>query len=1188
MKLGLEIGMEKYSVRWFVSRFGTSIGVVAGVLMMTLCVAPQAFGQFGSGLTGTVADATKGAIPNATVTLTNIATQQSLVQTTGPSGVYGFPTLAGGTYIVTVEAAGFKKNTIDRVAIAAETTRNLDVTLVPGGNTETVTVNADDTVALQSSDASIGTTIDNEQFEKVPSYGRDPYNLLRTAPGITGDGARSGNGSAVFLPNSVGPGGSNFGIAQAENTVQISANGQRITDNNFEIDGVSVNSLGYGGAAVVTPNIEAIGSISVLSTSFSAEDGRNTGAQIKTVTKAGTNKLHGGGFFQYDEPGLNAFNKYGGPSGQLPTRVQIKSRDFAVSVGGPLIKDKLFGFFAFERSSQVNSSYSSQYVDTPQFRALIHADRPGSIADAIANQTGSAPRIRTVLTQSCTSPSNIGTPCAVVNGGIDLGSPIGAKGTYVPLAQAQSGGGLDGIPDVQYVQTVSPGSANYHQYVGRVDYFVTPKDQLAASFYSTKLNDLTNSPSTRPAADVPFNPQDTAATFIFLHTFGPSLLNEFRTNYTRFNDNGVSDASTAGVNFGIPFINIQNENFNNINNVQYGANFSTTTPAIFAENTYELRDTVTKVFGPHTLKLGFVGRLEQNDNNLLGGSRPGYAFAGQWNFFNDAPIFEEIYANPATGGPANASRHFQDHYYAGFVQHDWKATSALTLNMGLRWEYFEPIYNKGMNINYPQLGTTPGLELINAGLYPVNHLYQSHYGDFSPKAGFAFAPAALHGKTVFRGGFAMAYNRLDDVLFDPALEDGPGIFDYNICCGTSALDFSTPFDGGQITYGVGTSNSPASFAPNPALKTAIGANGTPANGATVEAYGATPNLKTPMSFLYSFDIQNELGHQFVVTVGYQGSTGRHYSRLVNQNFLSPNSATVGGKSVSAPFYALYLAHDDSNQYYNALNVHAVKRYRRGISLDATYTFSKSEDQVSNGDGADSSGNQTYPQNNATELGPSDLDVKHRFVATGTYEFSPYHGGSEMQRAAFNGWQLNGIFTAHTGFPWTPVTFRINGLSTVTNTATVSPVRPTSYVGNYSPSCNSAAFRSGTEVSGAFGLGVVGNSSYTPGIGRNSFRGPCYQSLDAGIAKEIKLPFFGEAGLLRLQAQAFNVYNKLNYSPFTFSSSATQLDGGTTVTQANTKAGTPVFATITPGLGVFQRPVSASAGRVVELNARISF
>lgn len=1149
------------------------------------------FAQFGASLSGTVTDTSGGIINNATATLTNEGTQQTLTRTSSSTGVFQFPSLPGGRYDLTVSSAGFKPSSFTAIDISQDSPRNFDVKLSAGGATETVDVSAQDTVALQTSDGSVGTVLDNQQFEKIPTYGRDPYNLARTAPGITGDGARSGNGSAVFLPNSVGPGGSNFGVAATENTVQIAASGQRITDNNFLVDGVSVNSLGYGGATVINPNIEAIASMQVVSTSFSAEDGRNSGAQIKIVTNSGTNQVHGSAFFQYDEPGLNAYNKYGGPAGQgaLPTRVSTKARDYAASLGGPLLRDKLFAFASFEGISQNLRSFQNSFIETPQYRAAIHAQFPGSVGDRIVNAPGGVPVIRNVLTQSCTNPvdqtGGPGSPlCQVVNGGLDVGSPIGGPlGTYASFAkknQIQVGGGLDGIPDIQFVQLDASQRSTARQYNGRMDYYLSPRDQLAGTAYVTKLYRVSPSDNARPNQALPFDPTNIATTFIYIHTFAPSLLNEFRSNYTLFAENGVYDAQQAGVNLGIPFIELQNSNYTRNNRIHFGANAGTTSPGIFAENQYEIRDTLTKTFGSHTLKIGFEGRLEQNNNNLVGGARPTYTFAGLWNFFNDAPIYEGVSADPKTGGQPYVGRHLDDHYYSAFVQHDWKATQQLTLNTGLRWEYFEPLYNKGLDINYPILGKTPGRELIDATLQPRHHLWNPNYKDFSPKVGFAYAPARFNSKSVLRGGFAVAYNRLDDVLFDPALENGPGVFSYGICCGVFKDDFgpgSGPLVNGQIQYGLGTSTAYNSFPGNPALLTPIGANGLPSNGIAIEAYGALPNLPNPYSYLYSLELQNELSRGFVVGIGYQGSTGRHYSRLVNQNFISSRNYPKG---VSTFDNGLYLAHNDSNIYYNGLNVHVSKRYTAGLSLDGTYTYSKQMDQVTSGDGADGSANQTTPGNNALELGPGDFDTRHRVVASATYNFALYHGDSFFLRSALNGWQLNGIFTAHTGFPFTPTTYAISGLPLTPTSQTIGPIRPNSYVGSNSPTCSNDAFRNGTAFNGTFGV-VDDKHGNAPALGRNSFRGPCYQDLDLGVAKEIKVPQLGERALARFQLQAFNVNNKLNFTPFGFSTSATRVDGSLDATGK--------FSPMLNGSPTsFGRPISATAGRVVELNARINF
>jgi hypothetical protein len=173
------------------------------------------------------------------------------------------------------------------------------------------------------------------RFSGLPTIGSDPYELLRTAPGITGTGARSGTGQAVFLPNAAGPGGSNSGIFQTENEVQIAAAGQRQADNNFMVDGVSVNSLTHGGSAVVSPNEEAVGEMTVVSTSYDASDGRNSGAQIKIVTKSGTDSLHGSMFGLYDEAGLNSANKWGGPSNAPPDGCGQRSAQLGSFTGRP-------------------------------------------------------------------------------------------------------------------------------------------------------------------------------------------------------------------------------------------------------------------------------------------------------------------------------------------------------------------------------------------------------------------------------------------------------------------------------------------------------------------------------------------------------------------------------------------------------------------------------------------------------------------------------------------------------------------------------------------------------------------------------------------------------------------------------------------------------------------------------------
>ncbi|HXC96426.1 MAG TPA: TonB-dependent receptor [Edaphobacter sp.] len=1118
----------------------------------TLATSPLAYGQFSASLEGTVQDTSGAIIPKATATLTNLGTQQTLTAVTNDTGFYRFGELAPAHYKLVVTATGFKTSTYEDISLAAESSRDLNVSLSAGGASDTVTVNANETPVLQTGDANIQSTIDGNTIQKLPTYGADPYEVLRLTPGITGDGARSGTGTAVFLPNAAGPGGSNSGVFQTENQVQISADGQRSADNNFMVDGVSVNSLTHGGSAVVTPNEEAVGQITTVSTSYDASDGRNSGAQIKVVTKSGTNDLHGGLFFLYDEPGLNAFNKYGGPAaGTLPVKVTNKQRSYAASLGGPIVKNKLFIFGSYQGFKLSNDNSVTAYVETPGYRSSVIANRPGGVTSKILSNPGVVPRIEAIIAPNCSgfntyTPPGSTTPqptCQVVNGGLDIGSltPGGASQLGV-FPAAPYGGGLDGVADVENAQLFVPAHSRGNQFNGRVDYHVTDKDLVAGSVYFTKLDNygISGTAGSRPNADVPFKPLNSAGTLIYIHTFSPSWLNEARGNGTRFAENGLNDAGNT-VNYGLPYINVQTLPFP----IQYNPMFSSTSPAVFAENTYEIRDMVTHTWGAHTIRFGGEFRWEQDNDNLNGQQRPTYAFQGLWTLANDAAIFEQVAANPVTGGTPLTQRYFRSEDISAYVQHDWKATPNLTLNMGLRWEDFTPLRNKGFLINYPVLGTTPGRELIDITLQPKNHLWEAQNHNFAPKFGFAYTPAIFNRKTVVRGGFAMAYNHLDIGLFNPALEDGPGVASFGLCCGANG-------NTAGIIYATGTSNSPSSFPANPALKTGIGPNGFPlqvggaAQSTSFEVYGALPNTKYPLSYLYSLDMQFELPYQLVLTAGYAGSEGHHYARLVNQNFIFnqcvPATLNCTGTNVKTPVSAGYFAQTDSNMNYNSLNLTLVRRMNNGFTAAANYTYSKSLDQVSNGDGANSNANQTNPANNASEWGPSDYDTRHRVTVSGVYEFPHVHSQNFAVKALADGWQVNGILTYHSGFPWTPVTFNLQTVPNQIGAAPAGPVRPLAYNGQAGNSCSNNAWLTGSNFSNRttanpgggnyFSTTLPPTFQYTPGIGRNSFQGPCYFDVDMSAAKEFGFDKWDHHMLLRFQANFYNAFNKLQLLPVT--------------------------------------------------------
>jgi hypothetical protein len=1162
--------------------------------LLLLCLALPASAQFDASVSGSVLDPTGAVIPGAAVTLTNTATNQVQTTTSSDAGFYRFGSLALGSYNVDVAIKGFVKNSLT-VALNSQTPRDLNITLTPGSSGDTVTVTADQLPVLQTGDASIGATIGSAEIQRIPTFGANPYELIRTAPGITGDAARAGNGTANFLPNGAGPGGSANGIYQTENQTQISADGQRVANNNYMIDGVSVNSLSHGGSAVVTPNTEAVGTLNVISTSYDASQGRNTGAQIMSVTKSGTNSLHGSLFFLYDEPGLNSFNKYGGPTNGPRLRVNNKQRTYAASLGGPIWKDKLFLFTSYQGFGQANNGTAIGWVETNQYRSAVQTARPGSVTSQILGAPGIQPRITGILSRGCEDyaanqsryPGQTaagGAWCRPVNGGIDIGSPTagGASqiGIYPSLAtpnaatpsQRDFGNGLDGIPDLQYVSLAIPGHSRGNQFNGRIDYQATPKDLIAGSVYFTKLDSYGSAnANSRVQGDVAFKPLNSAGTLIYIHTFSPSIINELRGNFTRFFDNGIKDGGGV-VNYGIPEAHTEGIP---VNQIQFG--LPQGTGRFLAQNTYEIRDTVSKTFGSHVLRIGVELRREQdNDNTALASVRPVYSFVGLWSLANDAPVYEGVIANPNTGGPPTIASHLRSENYAVFIQHDWKATPQLTINTGLRWELFTPLRNKDFALNYPVLGP-PGSELSGLTLRPRDRLWNTQYKNFGPKVGFAYNPTAMASKVVLRGGFALAYNHLDFALFNVAQQDnGPGLANYGLCCG----DANSPFAGGLIKYAVGTSNSPTSYPINPALATGTGANGFPnpygKDGAgnpiypNIEVYGAFPNTKIPYSFLYSLETQIELPSQLSMTVGYAGSLGRHYARLVRQGFVYPRGGLVGGN--------VYMAQTDSVMAYNALNVQLQRKMRNNFTASINYSYSKNMDQVSNGDQSNSNANQTDPAHNRTEYGPSDYDVRHRVTAFALFEFPNLHNGNALLKAAVNGWQINGIATYHTGFPFTPVVNNLQQVGSNPNSDVPNPVRPLAYFGGAGSSCSNDAFKSGSNFpnGGAayfnvkLPLDAKGNtiaSAYSPGIGRNSFRGPCYLSVDMSAAKEVKYELGGHTTILRFQANAINAFNLLSLNPITNGNA----NDGANITSAT-----------------FGRAQGANAGRVIEFLARFQF
>lgn len=1120
-------------------------------LTMILSIVVNA--QFRAGVQGTVTDIAGAVVPGATVILTNNETGQTQRTVTSSDGFYRFSALPPGNYRVTVEQESFKKRVVENVKVDAESVRGVDVQLEAGGISEVVTVEADN-APLETEDASVRKTITTVEVQRLPQAGRDVYELARLAPGVFGAGARSASGGSVGLPNTSGPGGSDIGIFATENRPAISANGQRVSANNFQIDGVSVNSQTWGGAAVITPTQESVKEVQVTSATYSAEDGRNSGAQIKVVTQNGTNRFHGSAFFKYNDPGWNAFNGGftipGTTRGVPSTRVNDRDKTFGGSLGGPIFRNKLFFFFAYEGLRTSSNNFVESFIETQQLRQFIISR--GGISSQILREPGVEPRVVSILPRTCadfTFPN--GNNCRNVAGGFDLGSPAGSLGNYFTGNQSL-GGGFDGIPDVQYALLENPTRSEGNQYVTRIDYEATQKDKIAFTMFYTPRLSVGNDTGaqSRPMASIRSDRLNYNYAFTYIRTFAANILNEARVNFTKWGFNEVD--SNPDLNFGIPRVEIEGFLPSGAR-LRFGAARSANTPGTLNETQFNLRDTLTWIKGNHALKFGVDYRQDKNVNPGTGAARPLYSFVGPWNFANGTPIFQAISAG-FNGEPIAANADFKSGGLAFFAQDDWKFRPNLTINLGLRWEYFKPISSDdGLGI----LVFGPN-GLADAVVEVRDKLYESDYNNFGPQFGFAWTPKMFNDKMVIRGGLGIGYDRLPNALPANARANPPNGARYSICCGNAG----NPFVGGQILYTLGSDRTPTSYPGNPRLGGGLNPNTGGPNIGTIEIYGVEQDFNTPQVYRYSLEAQYELPWKLVGTLGYQGSRSENFVRIEPLHNTQP--------ARNPTFNPVFFGFSDVYGYYNGMNTRLQRRFSQGFQFDLNYRFAKSLDSYSF-EAPCACTNQTYPVDQAEEFGPSDYDVRHFITLSALWDLPFYRNQKSWVGKIIGGWQINGILTRHTGYPWTPtISSNLRGPGGFT----FGPIRPAFYNGQRPDSNTNENFlRPGGIFPGggsAYFSTTINGDNYLlnpPGVGRNTFFGPKYFNVDMSISKRFGLPGFGVLGEnpnFDIRFNFFNILNSQNLAPLGSASS-------NRVNNAN-----------------FGEPTGLLAGRVIEMQLRFSF
>lgn len=1122
-------------------------GTMAAAMALML-TATMAQAQYRASIQGVVTDSSGRAVPGASLELKDLSNGTSLKATSDGRGNYSFNALAADPYQLTVEAPGFATRTLENVKLIPEQANTVNVQLSVGQATQTVTVSGSDVPEIDTTTASISGTITSKQIQSLPSFDRDVFRLIALAPGTFGDEAQSNTGNSKDMPgeNQAGP-TSTDSIFKTENNPQVIGNGSQVNANNILIDGISTSSANWGGATVITPSEESIDYMKVTSNAYDAEFGRFSGNAVEIVSKSGGNEFHGSLFFKADRPGLNAYQRWNGANSTNPNNTTPATRgldkdearfnQFGGSVGGPILHNKLFGFFAYETMRNGSSSIGTGLYETPAYDNSAPA---GSNAAKYLALAGEAPDSTTEVSTSCSAAIGIadGPYCKTLsNGQIDVGSPLkSALGSYdttwVSKTKPGVGSGLDGTGDLEELATSSPTQTIATQYYGRIDGDVTSKDRLSFMMYWVPLTTNSVNGPDRKANLWHHSQTNDALTALWNRTLSASLLNEARVSASGWRWNEINSNPQAP--FGLPQASFAGVGSSEPNY------FGPPSPSIFDQWTYTYQDIVTKVAGRHNLKTGATLNHIEFLNESISNARPSFSFNSFWDFLNDAPYSESGNFNPQTGVPALNRQDDRENIFGAFVQDDYKMASNLTLNLGVRWNYFGPLYDTQGNMSV----VTPGQgAAMMTGLTMVKskNLYSVQKGNWGPQLGFAWTPARNRGNVVVRGGFGINYNEDEFAITAQGNSNSPAVL------GFSQTGYSSK--NSAIQYVVSSNiNSPLDFPANPAAVTTFGPNNLPTT-TTVSVTGFDQHVKTITVYHYSLDTEYALPAGFAATLGYQGSSGHHLLYQENLNAV----AVVKGYALNPQLTGVDYYANGSNSNYNAMLATLKHNFSHTFQLEAQYTWSKSMDE-----GSDPYIQDEYaPISIHDSYGRSDYNVNSAYRIFGVYQPNFFH--EKWLHSTVDGWSLGGIYNWHTGFPWTPtypVTTNANPSGPAGTLYYVgspySSIRPASFSGHITD-YSTQAFEQTGKTNPAFpngGPAYFAEANYTavpkgtykattvapapgPAMERNSFNSPGYQDVDVTLTKSFKLPegrVIGQNAAFDIRMDAYNVLNLNELAP----------------------------------------------------------
>lgn len=1184
-------------------RWSRKAALSLGAVALSACCVHAAQAQFRTSVQGTVTDPSGAVIPNATLTLKDNQTNQTTVHKSDGNGIFNFNALPADHFTLTIEGDGFQKKVYNDLQFIPEQANSLQVQMQIGKTDTVVDVDGSAAPAMDTQTSNIGATVSANQIQHMPSFNRDVFTLSQLAPGVISDGSRSASGGVNTTPGNQGPGGTgNTGGFATENGVQANANGQQYGNNGISIDGISTVSAVWGGSTIITPNQDSIDNVRIVTNDYDAEDGRFAGAQTLVTSKSGTNQLHGSAYIAIHRPGLNAYNRRTIDS-QTPIRNAQQYNQYGASLGGPIWKDKVFAFFSFESSPNSSNTPANSWFETSALRASAATN---SIAYKYMNLTGSSPLGKLAAIQPTCSDIGLteGQNCNTISGqGLDIGSPLTTGLGLQDLSSSGTnttpgmGNGLDGIADVAFYNTESPTTSYYRQFNGRMDANISQKDHLAFTVYWVPQGSTSyNGGAARGYNYFIHDQVNQAMAVIWDHTFSPTLVNEARANVAGWRWNELT--SNPQLPVGYPTASISLFAPGGSSGQQTALQSFGSSPGSHLDQwTMTYKDVLTKVLGRHTLKMGaeYTGLHYLLDPS----GAPTYSFYNIWDFVNDAPYQEAGQFNYQTGLPGGVRQDERQNLWGGFIQDDWKITPSMTLHAGLRYSYFDSLYSKQNQLPSVALGSGASsfTDLhINLG----TNMWTPQHLNFGPQVGFNWAPQSLNSKLVVRGGFGLSYNQQEIAITANTGYNPPTQNNYTFA-------YNNPADpgknGADIVYGVSSNaNSLNGLPSNPHTITSYNSNLLPTSGNASLVILGDGHGHVPTTYVqhYSLGADYQLAYNIVASVGYQGSVSRH---LINH--LSPNSyAVTRGYTLNSliPNSGGDFWVNSGSANNNALLLELKHTMSHQFSLDGQFQLAKSMDVDGSGPYYE---DPYYPANPANSYGPSDFNIGKQVKVFGMWQPVFFHGDKRWVEKVAGGWSLSGIYTWHTGYPFSPQ-YNLSQ-SLYCQGCGYTYLRP-SYNGTAGTSHSNKSFINGTNffngnanavgastqtatVNGTENTAVAYNNKYftvpdftnsitwssptgftpnvalpnNPGLRRNAFTGPGYRNVDASLAKSFGFPdnrVLGHNANLEIRADALNLFNLLNLDPAQMNSD---------ITSAN-----------------FGRDYVALGGRTISFTARFSF